>query len=436
MLTMAGDLSLNIPTYPRALQKAGYYTAGIGKFHFLQGWTWNSNYNSGHNLVELENDIKKYGFDYIWESDGKQLAVNNYSHYCKYLDDKGLLNSFRDDVTSRNPAFPHALCNEFKDSASPSKMDEEDYIDIKIGDMTIDQIENCDKDKPFFIFSSFCGPHEPFDPPKRFLDMFEYEEIDDFIPKPDGMEAKVANLLFEQTDYFKSQIYKYRRAYKAMIACIDEQIGRIFNALERKNLLDDTVIIFTADHGKMFGDRGYTHKSQPYKYSVTVPTAIRHPDYLTQKVNPHPMELTDITATILDIAGLNPKMALRQYLDGLKWLSVCPGYDPFISANTLLPIIKGETEKVREYAFSECSNVWQMIQTDNFKYIKFLNIPNEDILYEELYDTTLDPDELNNLAQNEEYAEILAFHRRRRDFVIDNTPPLQTSWSKIMSASS
>jgi hypothetical protein len=77
-----------------------------------------------------------------------------------------------------------------------------------------------------------------------------------------------------------------------------------------------------------------------------------------------------------------------------------------------------------------------MIQTDNFKYIKFLNIPNEDILYEELYDTTLDPDELNNLAQNEEYAEILAFHRRRRDFVIDNTPPLQTSWSKIMSASS
>ena len=73
-----------------------------------------------------------------------------------------------------------------------------------------------------------------------------------------------------------------------------------------------------------------------------------------------------------------------------------------------MPIIKGDVERVREYAFSECSNIWQMIQTYHFKYIKFLNTPNEDILYEELYETTLDPNELNNLAENSEYTDVLS----------------------------
>lgn len=428
-LTMAGDLDRNIPTYPRALQAAGYYTAGIGKFHFLQGWQWNNIPDSGHNLVELEPEIRKYGFDYVWESDGKQLCVNNYSRYCERLEEKGLLDAFRQDVTARNPAFPHAQCSQYRDSAQASVLPEQEYIDVVIADETIRQIQQAPADRPFFILSSFCGPHEPFDPPQRYLDMFDYEEIDDFIPIPPGAKGT----LVEQDAAFKKQVYKYRRAYKAMVACIDEQIGRLFAALEARGILDDTVILFTADHGKMFGDRGLTHKSQPYRRSVNVPLAIRHPSYLRGEINDSPVSLTDVTATILDIAGLNPRQALSPARHGLKHTYIVPGPNLFHGLCPLTPILRGETDSVREYAFSECDTGWQMIQTAGYKYIKYLYTGSPDKVVEELFDTSADPDELHDLSADPAYQEILLYHRRRRDYLADNTPAIQTGWAPIMS---
>ncbi|MBN2659149.1 MAG: sulfatase-like hydrolase/transferase [Spirochaetales bacterium] len=90
-LEMSGDLSPQIPTYMQALQKQGYYTAGIGKFHFLQTWSWDTPRGKGIPLKAIREDIKKFGFDYVWETSGKQLMTQNYCDYAAYLDSKNLL---------------------------------------------------------------------------------------------------------------------------------------------------------------------------------------------------------------------------------------------------------------------------------------------------------------------------------------------------------
>lgn len=88
-LSMSGDLSREHPTYLHALQNGGYWTAGVGKFHWMQGWPWHTERGKGHDLVALKDEVKKYGLDYVWEMSGKQLAVKNYCDYCEYLQSKG-----------------------------------------------------------------------------------------------------------------------------------------------------------------------------------------------------------------------------------------------------------------------------------------------------------------------------------------------------------
>ena len=413
MLAMSGDLSLQHPTYPRALQRAGYWTAGVGKFHFLQGWHWSAPRGRGHDLVAIREEMKGYGFDHVWETAGKQLALKNYCDYCKHLDSKGLLEAFRDHVESRGPNVDHPTGDrERKDFGDPWPFAEEDYVDVLTGEKIREAIDLAPRDRPFFLFGSFCGPHKPFDPPERHLERVEYEEIDDFIPG----EKPIAPAE-------KERLYRKRRAYKGMILCIDEQIGRICDKLEDEGLLDDTVILFTTDHGEMLGDHFRVQKAMPWKESATVPTAIRHGDFLAggARANASPVEITDLTATILDIAGVDPAEAL-----GVRW----PAYGDIVPCRSLMPIVRGEADRVREFTFSECNNQWQMIQTDRWKYIRWLNYSDPDAPVESFFDLRADPDEVDNRIADAALAEAVGWCRRRLRFVLDRTPPLR--WAPLL----
>jgi arylsulfatase len=408
-LSMSGDLSLKHPTFMRALKKAGYHTSGIGKFHFLQTWPWGIEIGKGLNLVEMKEKIKEYGFDYIWETAGKQLALRDYCDYCRYLDEKGLLEAYRDFVLT---AGPNSFFPDFRpeDNGKPWPFNEEDYVDIVTTDKIIERIKNRPVERPFYIFGSFCSPHKPFDPPERYLDLIPYEEKDDFIP---GEK--------ELSDDDKKMLYKKRRAYKAMIRLIDDQIGRILAALEGEDLLDDTVILFTSDHGEMMGDHFRIQKAVPWRESVNIPLAIRHPDYLHRKLNHSPVEIIDIAATILDIAGLDHNKEL-----GLIW----PEHNNIVPCRSLMPMISGEKEQIREFAFSECScfDLWQLITTEEMKYIKKWNVNDASNYIEEFYDLCNDPKETVNQINNPEYKDSIDWCRRKRDLIIDSTPAAQTAW--------
>ena len=411
-LAMSGDLSPQIPTYAHALREAGYWTAGVGKFHFMQGWPWSAEQGTGHDLVALKEEIgAAYGFDHVWETAGKQLALKNYCEHMAHLDRKGLLQAYRDFVeSSRNKGRHEEPIDD--DRIAPWPFDEADYVDVLTGDEIVRAIRERPTDKPFLVFGSFCGPHPPFDPPQRYLDMIEYEEADDFILGDRTLSAET-----------KNHLWRKRRAYKAMIRLIDDQVGRLFDTLEAEGVLDDTVILFTTDHGEMMGDHFRLHKSIYYRQASTVPTAIRHPDHLDGRTCASPVEITDLTATMLDIAGLDPAEALGRAF---------PQFTSIVPCRSLMPIVRGEAEAVRDYAFSECSNNWQMIKTERWKYVRVLDADNPDAPHELFFDLESDPDELDNRIDDPALQASIAWCRHRRDFVLDTTPPCQTRWAPRM----
>ncbi|WP_269523115.1 sulfatase family protein [Coraliomargarita parva] len=410
-LSMSGDLSLDHPTCPQALQKAGYWTAGIGKFHYLQTWHWDRPRGQGVDFTALKKEMQQLGYDHVWETAGKQLALKNYCDYCVYLEEQGLLEAYRDFVQASglNRNFPDA---ELAKDGNPWPFDEAHHVDRVTGRKIREAISERPKDKPFYIYGSFCSPHKPFDPPQRLLDQIPYEEEDDFIPGERSLSA-------EQ----KKDLWKLRRAYKATIRLIDEEVGMILDQLESEGILEDTLILFSSDHGEMMGDHFRVQKSDYHQGSLNVPFAIRHPKYLNAGYNDSPVELTDVTATILDAAGLAPKEALSK-----AW----PQHNNKVPCRSLLPVLSGESHSIREYAFSECAGDWSSITSSKFKYVRLHTSKDPDQPSEALYDTENDPHEQQDLSADPDYTETLAWHRRRWIHVMEKTPPAQHTWAPLI----
>ncbi len=413
MCAMSGDLSRQHPTMPRALQQAGYWTAAVGKLHYLQTWPFSTDMGQGLDLVAMEEHLKQFGYDHIWEASGKQLCRKNRCHYAAHLEAKGLMPRYIEDVSLRQEQERNEGWQDMETfvDGDAFPLPEEDYVDIVTADRIIDALTARPKDKPFYMLASFCGPHPPYDPPQRYLDAVPYEEVDDFAPAVDE----------ELDPVWKKRWYKLRRAYRAMINCLDDQVGRVMQTLEDEGLLDDTVIVFTSDHGEMLGDRRMSGKAVPWEASCTVPTAIRHPDHLTGKRVDSMIENIDLTATMLDAAGLDPHEALSK-----NW----PSFHNVVPSKSLMPLVRGETDAVREAAFSECSNYWQMVETTRYKYVRYLWETTPDGASEKLFDKQADPHCLHDVASNPAHAEALASCRRYREYIMDKTPPAQTRWAR------
>lgn len=408
MLQMSGDLSLQHATYARELQRAGYWTAGVGKFHLLQGWPWGTPRGKGHRLADMHDSMRRFGFDHLWEVAGKQLAVRNHCDYAVHLESHGLLDRYRDHIENCGPNMQRA--SESKFDGSPWPFDEAHYVDNVTGDRVIDAIERRPKDRPFYLFASFCGPHKPYDPPASWLAKFPLEQEDNFLPGEHPLDETT-----------KARLYKLRRAYKAMIACIDHQISRIVECLRGQGLLENTVILMTSDHGEMLGDRGRLSKQMPWRQSVQVPMMIRDPRVREAKRCDAPVEITDLTATILDLAGLDAGVALSR-----PW----PAFNDRVPCRSLMPIVRGERDSVRDWAFSECSGNWQMLESRRLKFIRWID-HRTGVTRESLYDTQADPGEQNDLSHSPAASQSLMDARAELDSLLFRTPPAQTRWAPL-----
>lgn len=435
MVTMSGDLDHQIPTMPQALQKVGYRTYGVGKFHFLQTWPWGTGLNGGWDFVKNQEAIRRFGFDFVWETAGKQQIIQNYDFYCHYLDRKGLLDGYRDFIVESGGGNGDIAAHNY-DKANPFPYDEEDYVDTVTGRIAREQLEKHPADQPFYMFVSFCGPHKPYDPPKRYLDMFPIERKDDFVLEP-GQTL---------TEDEKETVYRQRRAAKAMLKLIDDQIGEILDLLKRRGMYDDTLIVFTSDHGDMLGDHALIQKGVPWKQVTDVPLYIKLPGAPRVGRLEAPVELTDVTATILDYVGLDHVEVLSR-----PW----PAYNNRIPGRPLTDMLTGKAERVRDFVFSESdfteerdgvyctyspeeyqqvrgrgrSTAWQMIADEQYKYIKYLNYTAPGAYHEELYDLVNNPDETLNIAQKADNAAIMRKMRDRLMYVLDVYQPAQKTWT-------
>ena len=435
MLTMSGDYFPQIPTFMQALQKHGYKTYGIGKYHYMHLGGVSVPRGEGYDHTAMRHEMEKFGYDFVWETAGKQTMIPNLCDYGKYLQERGLLEKYRDFAVSSGGLNGDSPDHNF-DKALPSPLAEGDYIDNVTARVAIEQLRAHPKDTPFYMYVSFCGPHKPYDAPQRYLDMYPPEEIDDFIPEP-GLEL---------SEEEKQILYRQRRSYKAMIRLIDDRIGDILEVLRERGLDKDTMVIFASDHGDMLGDHNRIQKGVPWRQAVNVPLAFDVPGAPVIGCNASPVQLFDIAATILDYAGIDPTAGLSRAF---------PAYNDRIPSRSLLPILQGQLEKVRSWSYSESdfteevhpwinfrdvllsrgrggkrSNAWRMIVDERYKYVKYLGYDEPGTAYEEFYDMEAYPDETENLIQCPDLLPEIQKARSRAEYILDKYPAAQMWWSQ------
>ncbi len=178
-------------------------------------------------------------------------------------------------------------------------------------DRVIDFIEADHAGKPWLMNVNIFDPHAPFDPPQPYLDRFDIEAMSGpkFRESDLAAQAKLSQVDF-QTQARRPQDFDAKRiqaAYYAMIELIDDNVGRMFDALEGSGQLQNTLVIFTSDHGEMLGDHGLLLKGcRFYEGLVRVPLIISWPGQILEgQLRQALVELIDIAPTLLDLAGVS-----------------------------------------------------------------------------------------------------------------------------------
>ena len=356
-------------TIMERLQTAGYHTAAFGKIHMMpergfhelkvtggKGARWTQSAGLKIGLAPLGRDYAAWleqrhpgGYESIYE----QRRHPDYERY--------------------KTALPHVLPLE-------------EYIDYWIAENTIDLIQR-DHDRPFFAWCGFCGPHGPIDPPEPYDSLYP---IDDVVLPPNYAFDTEGNerLTSEEEDLVARRFCAY---YWGLVTLIDDMVGRIVDALEQRGILDNTLILFTSDHGEMLFDFGRLGKGNFYDPIVRVPLIVAPPQSILVKHGTDDLvETFDIAPTILDYANCSRPEQM--------------------SASTLRPTIEGTGSGKEavfcEYLTNDRGRRGICVRTQRYKYAYWgADQP------EQFFDLQEDPYERRDLVGQDSYRDEIGRHR-------------------------
>ncbi len=353
-------LPLSVPTYYQRLRDHGYRVGCVGKLDLAKPDHYNGRFGDRPYAYA-------WGFTHPEECEGKMHAGSSptpIGPYTNYLEEKGLLQRFYEDYGQRRVKGWNVGVS------YDSVLETEDFEDAYIGRRAAEWIEWVPDDFPWHYFVSFVGPHDPFDPPTDYAERYRKADMPEAIH--DTLEGKPRWLDDRYSAPDPEEIAVTRRQYCGAIELIDDHIGLILDALERRGMMDNTYIIFSSDHGEMLGDHGFYTKSIPYEPAVRVPLIVSGPGIEGGRVSDALIELIDINPTICELAGIQP----RENTDARSFSS----------------ILQGESTMHRTEAIS-CIRNFRLIRTDSYKLIQNYNDTTE------LYNLEEDPQELNNVAE-------------------------------------
>jgi choline-sulfatase len=251
------------------------------------------------------------------------------------------------------------------DSVLPTDAFEDAYI----GRRAVEWITRIPDDFPWYLFVSFVGPHDPFDPPSAYAR--RYRTVDVPPPVPADVEGKPIWVRARQVEASEEDVCVSRRQYCAAIELIDDQIGLILRALEARGQRENTYIVFSSDHGEMLGDHGLYTKSVGYEASLRVPLIVAGPGIPGGTTSDALVQLMDLNPTLCELGGLPAQLNM--------------------DAQSVAPILWGESKAHRTELTSVIRN-WRCLRTRELKLIENDNDVTE------LYDLTTDPDERTNVA--------------------------------------
>ena len=241
------------------------------------------------------------------------------------------------------------------------------------------------KNEPFFLAVGFVRPHVPFVAPKEYFKPYPFENI----TMPKKVEGDWDDIPKRGINYVTSvngqmsleQEKKAVAAYYASVAYMDKQIGKVLNALKEEGLEDNTIIVFTSDHGFHLGEHRFWMKVSLHEESVRVPMIIKVPGKKPARCNSF-VELIDLYPTIAELAGLKSS----EHLQG----------------KSLVKTIDNPDFKIRDIAFSVSQGGKSfLLRTEKWAYIQYDEDAGSGI---ELYDMIKDPKQFTNLAGLSEYS--------------------------------
>jgi len=307
-------------------QQGGYRTGGFGKFHatpMQQPLPENFNYLGFDESIPTEDPKLGPWLDWIErehpEHYDKALAVSWQMPYCnEYGPDKrdirpAMLKAKEKYLNARREASDWAL---MYTSPLPKELHQTTYItDISLSFMQRHLKDH--SDKPFMTFVSYVDPHDPYDPPEPYDTMFDPADMPD--PLPSAEPDNGCRILDESRDFNgfraisdnKAAIRKLRALYHGSIRFIDDQVSRIVKFLEENNQLDNTIIVFTTDHGDMMGDhRLITKGVKHYDKSIRCPLIVSGAG-ISKGITDRLTSSLDFFPTLCDLAGLDCTLPLE-----------------------------------------------------------------------------------------------------------------------------
>jgi len=349
----------DLPTLPRILADNGYDTRVVGKMHFRPARRHN-----GFNKMELMEELPN---------------TREEDEYAMYLKDVGW----------GHVQNIHGVRNLLYMVPQRSLIPEEHHGTKWVADRTNSFLLRNRGRQPFFLWTSWIAPHPPFDVTPEFADL--YKDAD--LPEPYSAKTPLAVLTQENAMLgdLPDEVYvrRMREVYYAAISMVDEQVGRILDSLEQIGQLDNTLIIFTSDHGELLGDYGLYQKWSPYDSCARIPFIVRYPKKLAPgSVCGDFVDLNDILPTVLDLVDL-------EYPADYP----LPGESVFLETPT-----KDRDWQYVEYA--EGNRRWISIRNKNYKYNYYYGGG-----FEQLFDMGANPQETINLLHDQyppEVAEIRA----------------------------
>jgi len=372
------------PKLAEVMTAAGYQTFAAGKLH-----TCPQRNRIGFEDVQLNEEGRKQG----------GLLKDDYE---AFLDDSGY----------GHLAYTHGLGNnEYGMRLSP--LPEPFTTTHWTAQRAMEFIDRRDPTRPFFLHVSFDKPHPPIVPPESFYDL--YREVE--FPEPvmgDWVEKKLPTRvrglqLKSNYDDWKDHplmIQQSLRGFAAMITHIDSMIGVLLGHLREHGLLDNTLVIFTSDHGDQLFDHGNLAKGDFFRGSTNVPYIVRPPRAwarrhnftFTQVDTATPAGHEDTMPTILDICGV-------------------PIPDS-VEGQSLVPVMLGEKDAFRDATCGNCGVVYGVSDAQT----KYMWFSDDD--YEFLFDLQNDPRDLHDLSEDPKWQEVLEKQRQRIiDWMAANDDP-------------
>ena len=360
------DIPSDEITLPQALRKAGWNTFFTGK--------WHNGKSAFHRSFSAGGEIFFGGM-----GSHTELLVHNFQADGKYPDKK----------RHRLPSFSSTA---FTDAA-------------------IRFIEDQGKHPsgaPFLACVSFTAPHDPRTPPEEYRSMYPPKKMPtppNFLPEHpfDNGEMKIRDEKLAPWPRTPEVVKDHLGAYYAMISQLDTQVGRVLDALQKNGLSDNTIVIFTSDHGLAVGSHGLLGKQNLYEHSTRVPMVIRGAGITPGSSCTALVYLHDLVPTICDWAGIAAPVASE--------------------GASLIPALNGNVENWRTGIYSAYKSVQRALRVGRWKLIRYPAIDRT-----QLFDLVSDPHEMKDLSDDPEKAQILEkMLHRLKELRIQASDPLVKS---------